>query len=83
MGEAKRKRERLGEWYGRSIVPGHPDHVAPPPGSEPPPERDEQTAVARIDGRNLGKRVPARTPRFLAMVMATALAESPRGPNDR
>lgn len=28
MGEAARKRKRLGEWYGKSVVPGHPDHPA-------------------------------------------------------
>ena len=29
MGEAKRRRERLGEWYGKPVVPGHPDYVPP------------------------------------------------------
>lgn len=29
MGEEKRKRARLGEWYGKPIVPGHPDYIAP------------------------------------------------------
>ncbi len=29
MGEAKRRRERLGEWYGKSVVPGHPDYMPP------------------------------------------------------
>jgi len=25
MGEAKRNKARLGDWYGKAIVPGHPD----------------------------------------------------------
>lgn len=29
MGQAKRKRERLGEWYGQPIGLGHPDFVPP------------------------------------------------------
>lgn len=33
MGEAKRKKARLGEWYGNAVTPGHPDYVPP----EPPP----------------------------------------------
>ena len=31
MGEAKRKKARLGEWYGKPVVPGHPDYAPPPP----------------------------------------------------
>jgi hypothetical protein len=29
MGQAKERKERLGEWYGRPIGPGHPDFVPP------------------------------------------------------
>jgi len=29
MGEAKKKRERLGEWYGKPVTEGHPDYVPP------------------------------------------------------
>lgn len=29
MGEAKRRRERLGEWYGKPVVLGHPNYVPP------------------------------------------------------
>lgn len=29
MGEAKNNRKRLGLWYGKPIVPGHPDYIAP------------------------------------------------------
>lgn len=33
MGEAKRNKTRLGDWYGKKIVPGHPD--CPPPKPKP------------------------------------------------
>ncbi len=33
MGEAKRNKARLGDWYGKKIVPGHPD--CPPPNPKP------------------------------------------------
>lgn len=39
MGQAKRNKARLGEWYGRPIVPGHPDYVPPKK-----PERRAETA---------------------------------------
>lgn len=29
MGQSKRNRARLGAWYGKPIVLGHPDFVAP------------------------------------------------------
>jgi len=46
MGEAKKKRERLGEWYGKPVVPGHPDYVAPPP-AEPRQEYAQAPRVPR------------------------------------
>jgi hypothetical protein len=39
MGEAKRKKERLGPWYGRPVAPGHPDFVEPPRRERPTYER--------------------------------------------
>lgn len=39
MGQARRNKARLGEWYGRSIVPGHPDYV--------PPKKTERHAALR------------------------------------
>lgn len=39
MGQAKRNKQRLGEWYGRPIVPGHPDYV--------PPKKPERRALPR------------------------------------
>ncbi len=29
MGEGKRRKERLGDWYGRPVTKGHPDFVEP------------------------------------------------------
>jgi hypothetical protein len=29
MGQSKQRKARLGEWYGKSIGPGHPDFVPP------------------------------------------------------
>lgn len=40
MGEAKRNRERLGPWYGRPVVPGHPDWKPPKPEERPIRNRD-------------------------------------------
>ncbi len=40
MGQAKRNKARLGEWYGRPIVPGHPDFV-------PPKRSERRTETAR------------------------------------
>jgi hypothetical protein len=31
MGQAKDKKRRLGDWYGRPVVPGHPDYVPAKP----------------------------------------------------
>jgi hypothetical protein len=35
MGESKERRRRLGVWYGKDVVPGHPDFKEPAPAAMP------------------------------------------------
>lgn len=46
MGEAKRRKDRLGPWYGKEVVPGHPDWREPPRRERP--AYDRGSAVVRV-----------------------------------
>jgi hypothetical protein len=49
MGEAKRRRERLGEWYGKPITTGHPDAPKPKQPQPIPVPAPELTVPERIE----------------------------------
>lgn len=40
MGEAKRRKDRLGPWHGKEVAPGHPDWREPPRRERPAYDRD-------------------------------------------
>lgn len=86
MGEAKRRKERLGEWYGTPVVPGHPDHVEPPK----KPEYDPETAEVRMSSGVETERAddstffrrPAAGLALLGLVLTMGITASARDPNE-
>ena len=54
MGQAKDRKARLGEWYGRPSVPGHPDFV--------PPKKPERIAAPETTREEPMHPEAARTP---------------------
>lgn len=66
MGEAKRNKARLGEWYGKPITAGHPD--APTPKASPtiPIAAPQRHVPERVEHKTANEQnrdgVPQRTP---------------------
>lgn len=79
MGQAKDKKKRLGGWYGRPVVPGHPDYREP---EKKPGPTTHDRAVVVVSDRPRPVLIRPGTPREEARVLIADAEERRSAPKE-